>query len=342
MSKPTVIQRLFDQPHRYGFFQAVRLLQRWFAQQEQVHGAAVFEQKLQFRNSLSLSFPASEIAGFERQTDEVLGDRVSMTPAFMGLLGAGGALPLFYTELFARREMYERDPAGRAFLDIFLHRAVVLFYQAWRKHRLALRFEDDRRQQFLPMVLAVAGLGQHGLRGRLRADEGGVSDDALAYFAGALQHKPMSARTIQQVLAQYFGTPVQVEQFVGRWFQLPEENQTRLGLAGSAPLGGGAVMGQRVWQRDLRLRLTIGPLPRERFRRFLPGGPAALALKELLTLMTGVTLEYDVRLALRASDVTATCLGGHTGTRLGWDSFLSTQPAANDRLDAGYQIHAVA
>jgi len=357
MRHESVIGRLFAQPHRYGFFQAVRLLQRWFAMQEQLHGAAVFEQRLQFRNSLSLSFPASEIAGFDVQWQDgaeparpegatapqaAAVRRLQLTPAFMGLLGAGGAMPLFYTELFARRELYDKDPAGRAFLDIFLHRAVVLFYQAWRKHRLGLQFEDDRRHQFLPMVLAVAGLGQLGLRDRLRPRDGGVSDDALAYYAGALQQRPVSAAMLRQVLSSYFDVPVRVEQFVGRWFALPLDNQTRLGMVGAAPLGAGAVMGERIWQRDLRLRLTIGPMSQARFRRFLPGGPAALALKELLTLMSGVTLEYEVRLALRADDVQATQLGGPGSTRLGWDSFLSTRPAANDRLDAGYQIHAVA
>lgn len=350
----SVIQRLFSRPERYGFFQAVRLLQRWFSQQERLHGAAVFEHKLKFRNALSMSFPASEVAGFDIKLH---GDtaaaplaeapaakdlaRLEMTPAFMGLLGAGGALPLFYTELFARREMYEKDLAGRAFLDIFLHRAVVLFYQAWRKHRLAIRFEDDPRHQFLPLVMSVAGLGHPALRDRLRAREGGVSDFALAHFAGVLQQRPVSATTLRHVLTAYFGVPVQVEQFVGRWFTLPRENQTQLGLGG-AGLGQGAVVGERVWQRDLRMRLTIGPMSAERFRRFLPGGPGAVALEEMLTLLCGTTLEFEVKLALKAEAVQGTTLGGSTATRLGWDSFLLTQPAANDRLDAGYQLLAVA
>ncbi|TDM08513.1 MAG: type VI secretion system baseplate subunit TssG [Ideonella sp. MAG2] len=320
----SVIQRLFSRPERYGFFQAVRLLHRWFSQQERLHGPAVFEQKLKFRNALSMSFPASEVAAFDvklhpRDDDSPPNPgplprpqdiaRLEMTPAFMGLLGAGGALPLFYTELFSRRETYERDFAGRAFLDIFLHRSVVLFYQAWRKHRLAIRFEDDPKHQFLPLVLSLAGLGHPALRDRLRAREGGVSDFALAHFAGLLQQRPVSATTLRRVLASYFGVPVQVEQFVGRWFTLPRENQTQLGLGG-AGLGKGAVTGQRIWQRDLRMRLTLGPMSAERFRRFLPGGPGALALEELLTLLCGTTLEFEVKLALQAQAVQGTSLGG--------------------------------
>jgi len=368
-----VIDRLLDEPHRFGFFQAVRLLERWFVQQEHLHTGEVLGRRLQFRNSLSLAFPASEIAHFKAvpappvEVDVELPDdgeastavvqapaaaalamrqsrsvqHVELSPAFMGLLGASGTLPAFYTELFAQRELYQKDAAGRAFMDIFLHRAVVLFYQAWRKHRLAIQFEADRRNQFLPMVLAVAGVGHPALRDRLHAREGGVADDALAYFSGTLQQRPVSAAVLQRVLAQYFEVPVRLEQFVGRWFNLPADNQTRLGEQ-NAQLGAGAVSGERIWQRDLRMRITLGPLQRDKFRRFLPGGPGALALRELLTMMTGVTLEYEVRLALRAQDVQGISLGGDHGARLGWDGFLTTGAANEDRLDAGYDIHAVA
>lgn len=365
-----VIDRLLEEPHRFGFFQAVRLLERWFVQQERLHPGEVLGRRLQFRNSLSLAFPASEIAHFKavaappvvvdvelpddpqvgpvpdakttaamRQSRSV--EHIELTPAFMGLLGTSGTLPAFYTELFAQRELDQKDDAGRAFLDIFLHRAVVLFYQAWRKHRLPIQFEADRRNQFLPMVLAMAGVGHPALRDRLRAGEGGVADDTLAFFSGTLQQRPVSAMVLQRVLAEYFQVPVKLDQFVGRWFALPADNQTRLG-ASNAQLGGGAVSGERVWQRDLRMRLTLGPMPRDKFRRFLPGGPGALALRELLTMMTGVTLEYEVRLALRAKDVQGIRLGGDPGARLGWDGFLVTRPANEDRLDAGYDIHAIA
>jgi type VI secretion system protein ImpH len=355
-----VIDRLLEEPYRFGFFQAVRLLERWFVQQERLSSAEVLGKRLRFRNSLSLAFPASEIAHLNpvaaqreepaeagepddrRQSRDV--ERIDLTPAFMGLLGVGGTLPAFYTELFANRELYQKDSAGRAFMDIFLHRAVVLFYQAWRKHRLPIQFEADRKNHFLPMLLSVAGVGHASLRDRLHARQGGVSDDTLAYFSGALQRRPMSAAVMQRVLQQYFAVPVKLEQFVGRWFQLPEDNQTRLGL-GSAQLGMGAVAGERIWQRDLRMRLTLGPMPRDKFKRFLPGGEGALALRELLTMMTGVSIEYEVRLALRAKDVQGVRLGGPpgaTGARLGWDGFLVTRAANDDRADAGYDIHALA
>ena len=57
-----VIDRLLEEPYRFGFFQAVRLLERWFVQQEGVQAGDVLGRRVRFRNSLLLSFPASEIA----------------------------------------------------------------------------------------------------------------------------------------------------------------------------------------------------------------------------------------------------------------------------------------
>nr|WP_310567744.1 type VI secretion system baseplate subunit TssG [Hydrogenophaga sp.] len=362
-----VIDRLFEQPHSFEFFQAVRLLEAWFVRHEGLAPNDVMAQRLSFRNSLSMSFPASEIERFEtlwrdqpdlpdrqRTTLDTIAaatqavprrlepgqvNRLEITPAFMSLLGAGGTLPIFYTELFARREQLQRDSSARAFLDIFLHRSVVLFYQAWRKHRLAIRYESDRRNQFLPQVLSLAGMGQKSLRNRLGPDQGGVSDEMIAFLSGLFQQRSVSASALQQVLSLYFRVPVKVTQFVGRWFKLPIEHQTRLGL-GNAQLGSTALSGERVWQRDLRVGLTIGPLSLERYRRFLPGGSAALALKQLVTQLTGVSLEYEVRLQLKAAEVRPVRLGGEQGPRLGWETYLVSGPVAQDRSDAGYDLHA--
>lgn len=354
------IAALLAEPERYGFMQAVRLIERWQTQTHGVSAQDVLAQRLRFRNSLSLAFPPSEIAEFKAVTvgaepfegeHDARFERYEITPAFMGLLGAGGTLPTFYTELFSRREQLHKDSSSRRFLDIFVHRAVVLFYQAWRKHRLPLRFEADRHNEYLPRVLALAGIGQKALRGRLQPERGGVADDTLAHYAGLLQQRPISASAIRQILSHYFDVPVQLDQFVGRWFSLPRQQQSMLGQF-NALLGSQAVVGERVWQRDLRMRLTFGPMGRAKFVRFLPQadgaaggapeGPALTALRELLTLLTGVTLEYEIRLCLRAPDVLPAQLHAVDGPRLGWDSFLITRPAANDRSDTGYDIHALA
>jgi type VI secretion system protein ImpH len=144
---------------------------------------------------------------------------------------------------------------------------------------------------------------------------------------------------MSRVLAEYFGQPVRAEQFIGYWFDVPAAQQTTLGGA-NAVLGAGAMAGARVWQRDLRLRLVIGPLDYASFDAFLPGGPAARALKSLVTMFTGVSLEYEVELVLHAAAVRGVSLGGDRhGGRLGWDAFLVTGPQTQDRNDVRYEFH---
>lgn len=349
---PGVAQQLLQEPQRFGFFQAMRLLEHLFSRAPG-SGKAPLD-RLRFRNSLSLSFPACEIEAMEAYSEdgirlekaaaiehavatETVGS-VQLTPAFSGFTGVSGVLPLHYTELLAHRETYERDRAPRAFLDIFLNRIGLLHYAAWKKHQLGIQYELDRREQFLPLILSLAGMGMDSLRDRMVDGEGDVFDQAVAHYAGGIRQHPVSAAFLQRILGDYFGTSVRVEQFVGAWYPVPEKARTRLGV-GNASLGSTALAGDRLWQRDLRMRLWVGPLDKARFDAFLPGGSGARALAKWLTLLTGVCLEYEVRLTLRADDVEGMDLAG--GARLGWDTYLLSRPETAPRSDTTYTIHTL-
>lgn len=265
-------------------------------------------------------------------------DTLRITPAFMSLLGVHGALPLAYTEKVASRETYQRDRAPRAFLDVFFDRLCVLMHEAWKKYRPALRYEADPRDEFTPLVLALAGLGGPALRERLGAGGAGVQDESLAYYAAALRQRPPSADWMGRVAADYFGVPIRVEPFVGRWYAIPPEHRAVLGAG--AGLGTRSVIGERVYQRDLALRLHVGPLKESDYQRFLPGGSASADLGRLLGLMTGASFEYEVRLSLEPEAVQPARLGG--GGRLGWDAFVLSRPAQAPRSDAGYAVSPLA
>lgn len=344
-----VVDQLLETPHRFGFFQAVRLLELWLSEHDTGHD--LVPSPLRFRNSTSLSFPASEIESLEwsgvtksASLDPDALPEINITPAFMGLLGVAGTLPIVYTEYVAQRELYHKDHAARAFFDVFSHRAVALFYTAWKRSRLHLHYESEREDRFAPMVLALAGVGQGALTDRLKAKEGGVRDESLAFFAGALQQRVVSATQVQQLLKRYLGVPVAVEQFCGRWYTLPAEARSVLGLSNGV-LGRNALSGERIWQRDLRARVVLGPLDHRMFRRFLPGGPGATALREVLTMLTGVSLEFEINLVLQADVIEGSSLASdrpQTAGRLGWDTYLQTRPSAVDRCDVSYDIQAAA
>lgn len=360
-----VIERLLREPWRFEFFQAVRVLELWLKRRGRpAHGLVA--DMLRFRNSISLGFPASQVEAIEPELRDLdigmpfdmpvdaaaLGDaleqgtlrRLHLTPAFMGLLGGNGVLPVHYTERIAehqaRHKNEDEDEGPRAFLDAFSNRSLALFYEAWRKYRLPFKYQLDGHDAFLPLLLSLAGLGDTALRRRLGSDaDGAVLDESIGYFAAAIRHRPVSAVQLARVLSEYFGEQVEAEQFVGSWYDVPIAQQTVLGQD-SAVLGTRAIAGARVWQRSLRLRLVVGPLAHAGFQGFLPGGLAARALKSMLALFTGVALEYEVEVVLRAADVHNTTLGDAHPGRLGWDAFLVLDAPPGDRHDVRYDLHS--
>ncbi|MBD5801312.1 hypothetical protein AZOA_07250 [Azoarcus sp. Aa7] len=341
---PGLIEQLVEEPHRFEFFQAVRLLDCLFRDEGTArrHGADILSARIRFRNTLHQGFAPAEIEALEAWWHEDEGDdgapglsRVEITPYAIGLLGVHGALPAHYTERISERERIHRDRAARALLDIFSNRAVAQFYLAWKKYRLPLQYESDRRNRFLPLVLSVAGLGFDALRERMRDGPGRIEDEAIARVATLLAQRPLSAKALERILAGHFRAAVRVEQFVGAWYALPVDQRTTLG-GRNAALGRTALSGERVWQRNLRVRIHVGPLAAADYHAFLPGGESAAALAKLLQLATGHQFEYEIRPSLRAVDVRPAALGAESPPRLGRDVFLASRLSACDRDDAVY------
>jgi type VI secretion system protein ImpH len=352
--EPAVIERLFREPYRFEYVQAVRLLELWLRRRGKPSRELV-AQFLRFQNSVSLGFPPSQLEAIHAEPRELdtapaalaaaLQEGalryVRLTPSFMGLLGGHGVLPLHYTERIAEHQSQEKgEPeadGARAFLDTFSNRSLALFYAAWRKYRLALQYQLDGHDAFLPLLLSLAGLGNAALRWRLGASEdGAVLDESIAYFAASVRQRPASSVQLARVLSEYFGQRIVAEQFVGCWYAVPPEQQSILG-GDKVVLGASAIAGARVWQRDLRLRLVVGPLDRAGFNDFLPGGLAARALRSMLAMFTGLSLEYEVELVLLAADVRNVRLAGDEG-RLGWDAYLVEGLQTEDRRDVRYEL----
>lgn len=348
----SVEERLLAEPYRFEFFQAVRMLELSLKAQG-LEGNQAVASNIRFENSTSLSFPPSEIESLRADAppaDDADNDgdnarakpkRYYLTPAFMGFLGPNGTLPRHYSERITSHQLYKRDHGPRAFLDTYSNRAVALFYAAWKKYRLELEYESKGKKGFLPLLMSLSGMGHASLRDRLSQADTGVEDESLAFYAGALRHRPMSAIYLQAVLSDYFKANIKIEQFVGKWYTLPKEHQSMLGLA-NAELGVSALSGQRVWQRDLRIGLKIGPLRKKEFEKFLPREVAAKALEQMLKMLVGLTLEFEVQLILHADDVGSSDLSDHrTGGRLGWDTFLATQKQTHNRSDVRYTMNAL-
>ncbi|WP_373888958.1 type VI secretion system baseplate subunit TssG [Massilia sp. ST3] len=325
-----MIGRLFAQPQRVEFFQAMRLLLRWLARQGIAPERALGE-VIRFRNSLGLAFPAGDIEAIECGTAEER-PAVEVRPLLMGLLGAAGTLPLHYTERIAAWEAATGDASARAFFDMFSGRQLALFYRAWCKYRLRGGTEDGR-DRYLPLLLAIAGTAPR------QADEAPHPDAlppaSLARFAAQLRCRAVPAGMIAGVLAGYLGVPVQVRQFTGRWDVLDSALRTRL-ADNNCTLGAGATVGARLVRPELGIRIRVGPVSSLDFERFLPGHSGARVLAALLDRFA-IELPYrELQVVLRREDVDGASLDGTT--RLGLDGFLSTSADQHDREDLCYLL----
>ncbi|WP_426343058.1 type VI secretion system baseplate subunit TssG [Pseudoduganella sp. R-32] len=76
----------------------------------------------EWRNSLSLAFPACDVVALDSR---------AVTPGCIGLLGMAGALPYYYTEAVARAA----GAGARAFIDLLSAPAIDAFCAAWREGR---------------------------------------------------------------------------------------------------------------------------------------------------------------------------------------------------------------
>jgi type VI secretion system protein ImpH len=319
-SKPlsAVEQELREHPGGFEFFQAVRLLSRIFSDREPVGRFVAPEREVvRFATNPSLSFPPSEIHSIDWT-----GAMPRMAVNFMGLTGPLGVLPIAYSELIVDR-IRNRDRGLLEFLDIFNHRMISLFYQAWEKYRFPVAYERDGKDRLSRYLMSLIGLGTPGLQKRQE-----VRDEALLFYSGLLALQPRSAVALRSLLEDYFDIRAEVEQFVGSWQALDPADQSIFenGDSFSEQLAVGLVAGDAVWDQQSRVRVKLGPLTKEQYLGFLPSGSAHQSLRSLIRFFCGPNLEVELQLVLKREAVPSCDLGDDSagGPRLGWFTWMKS------------------
>jgi len=293
-------------PYRHDFYVLLRRIENLWRERPRL-GRALrpADEPVRIAQDAELDFapaPVSSLGRHARAVAPRLGVRV------FGLFGPHGALPLHLTDLARGRERQHGDASLRAFVDIFHHRMLSLFYRAWAQAQPAVDLDRRGEARVDAIVGAFGGMAPAAARKR-----DAIADDTKRQHIALLARGVRTAEGLADSLAQILGVPVRLETYVGHWLPLQREDRTRLGGGGSASqLGIGAVAGERVWDRQSKFRVHIGPMTAEQYRRFVPGGAAVRVLRDWVRQYVGFDLVWDVRVALAATDVQGCQLGADT------------------------------
>ncbi len=348
----SVIERLRQEPYRFDFFQAVRLLEteaRRHARDERFDRPSLIgedgdprREPLRFAATASLSFPAAPVTRFADQQPVGRAPGRPLPPAmsvsFLGLTGPSGVLPQHYTETLIRAAR-AKSPSLRGFFDIFNHRTVSLFYRAWCKYRLAPSYEEtdgDGSDPVSRILEATIGFATGRLRNRLAVD-----DQTLFHYAGLFGGRRRSAVGLENLLSDYFGQPVSVRQFQGQWLPIAVDSRSvlpsrEMPKGAFCQLGVDAVVGERSYDVTSNFALALGPLTYAQFASFMPDGEDFKELVELTKLYVGSDLDFTVELTLAKEEV-PTCTMANEGPflpRLGCNTWLKSEPFRHDVTDA--------
>jgi len=316
----------------FGLYQAIRLLELRNAERTPPGAFAdPSAEAVRLSQNPSLASAAREVEELELFDEGP--DR--LTTNVFGLVGAMGVLPHPYSTLVLERERV-RDSSARAFLDIFQHRSISLLYAAWRKGKPELALERGEDDAHLHHLLDLMGMGHE-------PDEAfpGVDRETLGWYMGLLAVPTRSAPALEQLLGDRFGVDVRVEPFVGGWLRLDTPDHCRLGEETDADvLGGGAVVGDEVWDPHGRIRVRMGPLSRLAFDRLLPGSQDHDALRRLVRFFTHDAFDVELQLVLRHDEVAGTTLGAHSdaSSPLGWGTWLASRPRAEDGDETTFKL----
>ena len=316
-------ERLRAAPWAFELFQALRLVECTFSELPRLGTAERASlEPVRLGQRAETAFPPAEIAAWQPAE---AGRPPRLAIRSFGLFGPQGPLPLHLTVHAEMRRDQEYDPTFQDFADVLHHRLIMLHYRAWAAKTPVVDHDRPGDSRFVGYVGALAGLPERPADPWLQT----IGLRYAGYFADQQRH----ADGLRQMLEATFAVGVAIIGFIGERLAVPERLQAR--LDGATGLGRTGILGARVFERQGRFRLRLGPLGLADLRRLLPGEPDARRLRNLVRMAIGDALAFEVQLVLRAAEVPAAVLG--RGVTLGQVAWL---PRPADGTDADELVFA--
>lgn len=311
---PESIEKLCAEPWRYGF---LNVLRRLGADPHMPSiGCARRPRAEPFRlgQQPSLAFAPREIAEIGASNG-----RLKIRLFGLGMLGPNGPLPIHVTEIARDRKESRHDSTLVDFLDIFHHRYLTLFYRAWSSAQAAAGLDRPDDERFSFYVASLFGQKPDEIA------KGKLPGHARMAASTHLVREARNPDGLRATLAQFFGAQVIIDEYVWQWIEVEPTEQSKLGTPGApSVMGDGAMLGERVPDRQHKFRIVVGPLELDQYLRFTPQGADLPVLVEWVRAFVGYEFAWELELRIKAHSAPPAAIGG--SERLGWSGWLGRSP----------------
>jgi type VI secretion system protein ImpH len=329
----TPLNRLLAVARESEFFSLVARIERLTRAAVRVGGDGPVDQELiRFRHDPSMAFSASDVTGARTKAgrgavDDPLSTArplIELTTSFLGVTGSASPVPLYLASEIAQAE---GDAAiTRAFLDIFHHRIISLFYRLWMRYQYVWECYLDRTDRWPKRALALGGLDTY-----LHEPRRYVPVSKTMRVLPLLIGRARTAQGLRLMIKEYLreqidGAEVAIGQFIGGWALIAKDQQMALGQR-NCQLGKNALIGTRIFDQADRFLVRIGPINAGCYQRLTSDKKWLSALREAVELSVRVPMGYDVELILSPDARPGFKLSSRPTAALGRDAFLAGKEA---------------
>ena len=329
------VESVADKATSQNFYSFLRNLEALAKDKPRIgYSSSLRQEIVGFSQPAHLEFAPSTISSIELVPLRRKGGPFArMEIFFFGLSGPNGALPYAITDYIlsrknglthpdrvveGRRDMTlnRRDSSLYDFLNIFNHRFISYYYRSWATARKTVDFDRPNEAKYEERLASLIGVAGQSMPGRNSSNN---------YFSGYYANQVRSPSGIVNILSDLLSCAVRVEENVGHWISIPDEDKQSLGSLAS--LGDGLVLGDKVWDRQLRFDLHIGPVEFSLFEHFISEdelkiAPIVKEIKHLVSLYTNRAFFCFAHIELLKEEIPSPILGSENHLRLGIDSWI--------------------
>ncbi len=330
-ASPNWLSRVLADPGAYDPFVVMGLLEELSPDAPRVGGDGPYdEEAMRFRHSRGLAFQPGDMEKLEvkpegRKLEGKAAERYDLSLNILGLTGTSSPLPTYLASEAASKD--EEGAIKADFFDLFHHRMHSLLYRSLCKFDWAHNHDLEEADTWSQRMLALLGIDIYD-RPPLRY----IRPIDLLRIAPLMASSARTARTLELAIMeilrhQLVGAEVEVKQFKGEWADIDQDHKIQLAVENSN-LGLSAVIGDMCLHRAGKAQVVVGPLDQAGLKRFLAGGEAFFAVRELLDLLSYELVDFELELILGKAARTGTILGKSI---IGDDAWLESDDGDNKR-----------